>query len=831
MSDTRPPRRFVTTQVEVEGRVETKIVEMPERDVSVWGEDAALRVVGQPVPRVDAIDKVTGRAVYTADVQLPAMLHAVLVRAPITAGRVSEVDVRAVRALPGVVDVLLAEDVTGRIKVRGVPLLSRDVRYAGQPIAAICAESREAATRAAALVRLACEPGPFALTFADATAADAPAVRGRRGAKAGAPDTAAKPDAEQGTPVPAGAAALNDLNLMATSPEEIARGNVEAGFAEADVVIEREFVTPAALHTAMEPHGAVARWDGDRLTLWESTQAIFRVRDQVATGLGVPRASVRVIKDFMGGGFGAKSAAGVHTFVAALLARRTGQPVRCVLDREGEQTDSGHRASTRQRVRLGARRDGTLTAIEADAEIALGISGWEASPAAVYHQMYHCPNVRTRETIAYVNTQAMESFRAPGHVEGAFGLERAMDILARELGVDPLELRLRNFAARDEEKARPYSSNQLQRCYAEGAARFGWAARASRGNDAVGKEMVARESVSSASVNAGGPASPGEVSGGASAGAAARTVARGCGLAAQVWPAGGGPPAYAQVRLNSDGTVDVLSGTQDLGTGARTVLAQIAAESLGARLSDVRVILGDTERTPYAGPSWGSMTTPSVGPAVHMAAEEAKGKLLEAAGEMLRCDPRHLQVSDSIVRVPDDDRQLSFADITKKLGNVMIMGHGSRGPNATGMGFMSFGVQFAEVEVDLDTLAVRVLRVVAAHDAGRVINPLLARSQLEGGILQGLGYALFEERVLDGATGRQVNPAMHEYRLPTFADTPTLDAFCVETVDVRANALGARGLAEPPIIPTAPAIANAVADALGIEVNTLPLSPWNLMGA
>jgi CO/xanthine dehydrogenase Mo-binding subunit len=777
VSERKRHKRFVTTQVEVEGRVETKIVEMPEHESTWWGTDAALRIVGQPVPRVDARDKVTGRAVYTADVHRPGMLYAALVRAPIAAGTVTHIDAGRARELPGVVDVLVAADVPGRIRAGGVPLLSPQVRYPHQPVAAVCADSREAAQRAGAAVQLAWDAAPFAVTFEDAT-------------RDGAPDVTSKPK-KGGGPESAG------VNLLPSSPEELSRGDIEAGFRDADVAIEREFRTPSALHTAMEPHGAVAEWDGDRLTIWESTQAIFRVRDQVAGALGIPKSAVRVIKDFMGGGFGAKSGAGAHTFVAALLARRTGRPVYCVVDREGEQTDTGHRAPSRQVVTLGAKRDGTLTAIRAEVEIPLGITGWEASPAAVYHQMYSCPNVFTRETIAYVNTQAMESFRAPGHVEGAFALERAMDILARELGIDPLEIRLRNFAAADQEKSRPYSANELRRCYEAGAARFGWAARRA-----------------GAAANVGSPA-----------------VARGYGLAAQIWPAGGGPPAYAQVRVNADGTLDVLTGTQDLGTGSRTVLAQIAAESAGAKVEHVRVVLGDTERTPYAGPSWGSMTTPSVGPAVHMAAEEAKGKLLEAAGELLGCDPRRLTIGDSVIRVPDDDRQLTFAEIMKKLGNVMIMGHGSRGPNATGMGFMSFGVQFAEVEVDLSTLAVRVVRIVAAHDVGRVINPLLAGSQLEGGIIQGLGYALFEERVLDEATGRPVNPSIHEYKVPTFRDVPAIDAFCVDSVDPKANPLGARGLAEPPIIPTAPAIANAVADALGVEVNELPLTPWRVLAA
>lgn len=305
---------------------------------------------------------------------------------------------------------------------------------------------------------------------------------------------------------------------------------------------------------------------------------------------------------------------------------------------------------------------------------------------------------------------------------------------------------------------------------------------------------------------------------------------RGVGVAAQVWGAGGGPPAYALVKLESDGTADVLCGTQDLGTGSRTIFTQIAAEALGARLGDVRVVIGDTERTPYTGNSWGSMTTPSVGPAVRMAAEDARRQLFEAAAQLIDVPPASLSARDSVITVRDTDRAMTFADVAERLGDVMIIGRGSRGPNPDDTAISTFGVQFAEVEVDVDTGVVRVLRIVAAHDAGRIINPTLAESQLEGGILQGLGYALFEERVLDARLGLPLNPTMHDYKIPTLSDVPAIDAFFVASVDP-SNHTGARGIAEPPIIPTAPAIANAVADALGVEVDEIPLTPWRVRRA
>jgi len=778
-------RRFVTTTVEVEGRDETKVVELPDRELTPWGPDAHLHVVGQPVERVDAVEKVTGTATYTADIGLPGMLHAVLVRSTIARGRAVTVDLEVARSMPGVVDAMAFGDLPvleRPIRTGGVKLFDPDVSYVAQPLAVVCAETVAQARLAARAVRITYEPTAAAVTAAQALAPGAPSVR------------------------PKG-------NRSRSSPQVVERGDVDRGLAEAEVRVQGTYRTPSALHTAMEPHGAVAHWSGDHVVVHEGTQGIFMVRDDVAAALGLSTGAVRVVMEHMGGGFGAKNHAGAHTLVAALLARRTGRPVRCLLDRTGEQSDTGHRAGATMEVTLGARRDGTLTAVVMSAVVDQGVSGWEAAPGKIFHELYACPNVRTTETFVYTNAQAMAAFRGPGHVEGAFALERAMDELALALGMDPLALRLQNHADHDQEKARPYSSGSLGPCLEAVAARFGWS---SRGREAPGGAGGMTEGAR------GGTTFP--------AGGAPR-LRRGYGLAGQIWPAGGGPPAYASVRIHPDGSVDVLTGTQDLGTGARTILAQVAAEALGARLADVRVILGDTERTPYTGNSWGSMTTPSVAPAVRMAAEDARAHLLQAAAQLLECDPLDLTVHDGAIRRCDGSSPTPIHHITRALGKVTIVGHGSRGPNAPGMGLMTFGAQCAEVEVDTWTGVIRVLRIAAVHDAGRILNPRLARSQVEGGILQGLGLALFEERILDPATGVPLNADLHEYRIPTMADVPAIDVAFLDTVDTRANPVGARGLAEPPIIPTAPAIANAVADALGVPVRELPLAPWRVLAA
>jgi xanthine dehydrogenase YagR molybdenum-binding subunit len=757
-------RRFVATKVEVEGREETRIVELPDRQPAPWDADAELHVVGRRVPRMDALEKVTGAARYTADLLRPGMLFAAVVRSPVPAGRLTAIDAARALALPHVRGLLTLDDLRG-IRADAGQLLDDTVRYAGQPLCVVCADTFAAARAAAQAVTLHIDPAAHAVTIDQALADGAPRVRPRG-------------------------------NVSPRSPRVIQRGDVGAGLREAEVTITREYRTPVALHTALEPHGAVAEWEGDRLTVWESTQGIFNTRRDLAAAFELKLSQVRVIKDYMGGGFGAKNGASAAAYFAAALARKTGRPVRCVFDRHGEQVDAGNRPATVQRVTLGAKRDGTITAVQMDATIPLGVGGWEAGPGRVYHELHACANVRTSETFVYTNAGAMASFRAPGHTEGAFGLESAMNAMARELGVDPVELRRRNYAAADQVKSRRYSAKRLDECYALGAERFGWSDRERRRQEAP-----------------------------------AAHVRRGFGMAACTWGAGGGPPAYATVRLNRDGTVEVLTGAQDLGTGSRTVMAQIAAETLGARIDDVRTVLGDTERLPFASNSWGSITTASVGPAVRVAAEEARDRLFEAAAAMLNAGATELESGDGVIALRGTGRSLTFAEVCGKLGDVMIIGQGSRGPNPDGTAVSAFGAQFAEVEVDVETGRVRVLRIVAVHDSGRIINPTLAESQLEGAVLQGMGYALFEERIMDAELGLPLNPTMHDYKVPTMADLPRIDGVFLAGADTVANHTGAKGLAEPPIIPVAPAIAAAVADAIGAECPEIPLTPWRVLAA
>jgi len=766
-----PKGRFVATTVEVEGRTEPRVVELPAFEPEPWGADAQLTHVGARAIRTDGALKTTGHPGYTTDVRRVNQAYAAIVRATVPRGRVTALDLDAARGLPGVLDVLTLADVPARTR-----LFNAEITYTGQPIAAVCAATQEIADAAARLVRATVEPLPFAVTVEQAL---------------------------EGGPV----RPRIENNLVGGKPLVMERGNVAEALAAAEVTVTREVRTPCALHSAMEPHCAVAEWEGDRLTVWESTQGIYRVRDNVAKALGIPLTNVRVICEAMGGGFGAKNFAGAHTYIAAILAKRLGRAVACVVDREGEQIDTGNRPSSLQRITLGATRDGRLTAIDLDASIPIGVGGAEGGPGAIYHELYACPNVRTRETSAFVNTAAMAAFRAPGHAEGSVGLEIAMNALAHELGIDPLALRMKNIATRDQKKDRPYTGNRLAECYEEGARRIGW---------------HEREATRSAAAKAASHLP---------AGSRGEHLKRGYGVAAQIWSTGGGPPCYCNIRFNNDGTADVMAGSQDLGTGTRTILAQVAAEALGHKLDGVRAVIGDTASAPFAGNSWGSMTVASLAPAVRMAAEDARRSLLEAAAGLLGVSPADLETRDGRVTVRDTDRSLSFAEVTAKLGNVMIQGQGSRGPNPQDAGIVTTGAQFAEVEVDTETGVVRVVRIVAVHDAGRIVNPTLAESQLEGGIIQGLGFALFEERRLDARFGLPLNVGLHDYKIPTHADMPLIDGHFLDGADTRANHVGVRGIAEPAIIPTAPAIAGAVADALGVEVNELPLTPWRVLGA
>jgi xanthine dehydrogenase YagR molybdenum-binding subunit len=733
--------RLIRTEKEVEGRFEEVWLVVEEDPLQQWPA-GPQSVVGRPAPRQDAPQRVRGEARYTADIQLPGMLHTAVLRSPHAHARVARIDLAPALALPGVRAALAPGEAKGLVE---------EAEFAGAPVAAVAAD-----------------------TFAQAQAAV-------RAIEVEWQELDAVLDPEQAV----------ERKEFTAEPSTYERGDFDKALAGADVVVESTYRTSVVVHNSMETHQAVCEWIGDTLDVYISTQYIWGVRKAVSSELGIPGDKVRVVCEYMGGGFGSKNDPGEYTFIAAELAKRTGRPVRCALTRREENVAAGNRNATIQKLTVGARSDGTIVALGGDFINAVGASGWSAMTDGPMQMLYACENVRTRRYGAKINTPPMKAFRAPGFVEGTFGLECLIDELAAKLDLDPLELRRRNHA--DANDGKPYSSKNLIECYA--LAQKHWDRR---------HEVRARSG---------------------------DTWKHGVGMASQIWFGGGGPPSYAWARATSDGRVTIVTGMQDIGTGTRTAMAVIAAEELGLPVDRVEVVLGDSSRGPYATLSAGSSTTPSVGPAVRAAAADLKRQILEIAAQRHHLEERVLDLKDGNVVSADGNLSQPLEELVGLLEDAQILGKGARGPNPTGMSVLTFGVQVVEVAVDVETGEVRVERVAAVHDVGRIINSLGARSQVEGGIIQGIGHTLSEARLMDMESGRILTTTLDAYRMPTIADVPEIVCEFVDRPDEHLTSLGAKGLGEPPIVPLAAAIANAIRDATGADVHELPVSREEMLRA
>ena len=727
--------RLIKTEKEVEGRYTEQWVVVEEDALEQWPE-GPLETVGRPAARVDGLARARGEARYTQDIKLPGMLHAAVLRSPHARARVKQIDLKPA---------LEARGVRAAIGPGDLDVLTNEANYEGEAVAAIVAETAGQARAALSAIKVEWELLEPLLDVEQALARES---------------------------------FLND-------PKHYERGDVERGFAQADALVEAEYRTQSVLHNALETHQTICEWEGDTVVVYTSTQWLWGVRDEVAEAFDLPKDKVRVICRFMGGGFGAKGSAGDYTMIAAELARRTGRPVHCRLDRREENVNSGNRNPTIQKLRVGARADGTLTAISAEYVCLLGWDGWMPPTSGPAQMLYACDNVRTVEYGVRLNSPPMDAFRAPGFVEGTFGLECVLDELAAKLDLDPLELRRRNHADHDPLDERPFSGKELMECYSRAAPH--WERR---------HEVRARSA---------GP------------------WKHGVGIATQLWYGGGGPPSYAWVRLSGDGTATVLTAMQDIGTGTRTAMAQIAAEELGLPIDRVTVELGDTAHGPYAAVSGGSSTTPSMGPAVRAAAGDVARQIREIAAQRFDLEERVLSLAGGNV-VSADGGSWPLEEITGLLEDGQILGNGARGPNPAGMRVMTYGIQVAEVAVDVETGEVVVERIYAVHDIGRVINPLGAESQIEGGIIQAIGHSLSEQRLLDPQTGKVLTRTLDAYKLPTIADVPEIVAELVDKADAHLTNLGSKGLGEPPIVPTAAAIANAIRDATGADIRSLPIT-------
>ena len=736
-------------------------VNQSEADIPPWDLDTKLTVVSGRHPRLDGPQKVTGRAKYTFDVNLPGMLWAKMVRATVPAGEIVKLDTSKAEALPGVKAVWTTE--------------SRYVRFAGQDVAAVAAVSPEVAEDAARLVEVAYDERPYVTDLRAAMEPGAPPVY----------EGSAFPDdaEEDEKKLP-----KHGNVLGPDTGDRGRRGDVAKGFAEAEEMVEATYYIPVHTHAALESHGVVAKWEGDALTIWASTQGVSAVREGLADALKLDRKNVTVLTEHMGGGFGSKlgpSASGsAFAVVACKLAKQAGAPVKLMLGRAEEHLCTGNAPSALMTYRIGAKKDGSFTAIHARSYGSAGIATGAGSGGPASSLYTNCPNLLVESHDVFTNAGPAAPLRAPGHPQGAFGLESAVDELAYRLGMDPLELRRKNESS-------PVRLMQ----YDVGAKAIGWQRR----NPVPG-----------------GTASPRK---------------RGIGMANGNWYVFARDTGVAaECRIHRDGSVEVLTGAQDIGTGFRTAMAVIAAEELGLKPSDIVMRVGDTRLPPGPG-SGGSITTNTVGPAVRLAVHAARRKLFEVAAPLLGAGPEALGVANGRLFVAASPaKSVAFKQAAAKMAGEAITVRAERQKQFETFRRDIAGTQFAEVEVDVETGVVRIVKMVSVNDCGIPINSLTAESQCLGALIQGASWALFEDRILDRNVGTMVNPNLESYKI--LAPKDMFEAQSILTAVANGgNNTSAAGLGEPPLVPTLAAIANAVFNASGARCRTLPLTPDRVLAA
>ncbi|MGW4056937.1 xanthine dehydrogenase family protein molybdopterin-binding subunit [Amycolatopsis sp. NPDC004747] len=721
-------------------------------------------VVGRPIDRVDGTAKTTGAARFSAEYPLPDLAHAALVHSTISRGRITAIETDAAAAVPGVVAVLthlnapplkpapkvsplnLATLVSGT----SVDYLNTDeVHWDGQPVAVVVAGTLDAAREAAGLVTVTYEPLPSTVDFA-------------------AEEQHAKPQKS---------------NLIMSGAAK--KGDAEAALAAAPVSLDLRFTTPTHHHNAIEPHATTAAWDGDRLTVHDGTQNIDWVRTHLALRFGVPTANVRVIAPFVGGGFGGKGMVWPGTILAALAARATGRPVRLMLTREGVYRTVGGRTPSTQRVALGAGTDGRLTALIHTSVTRTGrVGGGPEQVTSQSRHLYAAENILVQQNLVELDLIPNTSMRAPGESIGTYALEASIDELAYRVGIDPIELRMRNEPAVNPIDGKKFAHRMLREAYAQGAERFGWADRTPEpGSMRDGRWLV------------------------------------GMGVASAYHPAWQFA-ASVTVRLSVDGTVLVRCGFHEMGMGGATAQAQIAADALGVPFEAVRVEYGDST-LPVSPGAGGSMQTASIANSLLAACEKLKKELdalanrSGATGDSPATVLAKAGVPSVEAAVGSDTR---FGRVT---GQLKFMAKFLRDQRRWMKA--ACGAQFCEVRVDPDTGEVRVSRWVGVFDVGRVINAKTASSQLRGGIVMGIGMALAEETLVDPRTGRIMNPSLAEYHVPVHADIPPIDVSYLDDPDPTMP-LGLIGVGEVGITGVAGAIANAVHHATGKRIRDLPIT-------
>lgn len=710
-----------------------------------WPAVADRMFLGKSVRRLDGPEKSTGAAKYAYDIVRPGMLYGRLLGSPHPHARILGIDLSAAQKLPGVRAVMPIVDPAGP---------ANRVRYQGEEIAAVAAVTEEIAEDAVRLIKVEYEVLPHLATVEQAMRPEAPRVF------------------EKGN---------------VTEPALRENGKVDEALAAAAHVVEGLYSTQVQTHTSLETHGGICEWDGEKLTAWVSTQAVHASRSGLASALKMQEADVRVITDYMGGGFGSKLSGDPQIAMCARLAKLAGAPVKLMLNRKEEHLVTGNRPSAFARVKAGVTAEGKLVAFDAETW-GTGGAGQGAGFQLPY-PVYVVPNLRQRHRDVYTTAGPQRAFRAPGHPQSCFVTEVVMDELADLLRIDPLELRMRNLPPVDAATGQLRPNEQWAKYFPMAAQRIGWNRRHPTGDPASGP------------------------------------IKRGLGCAANRWPGAGNARTRALCDIMPDGGVVTRIGTQDIGTGTRTLVALVTAETLGLPIEAVKAAIGDTAH-PWAPGSGGSVTVASVTATVRVAAENALLALFERVAPELGVAPAALTARGGRIHVTaDPSKGMAWKDACKRLGVQPLSVEGAyqqRDLTSTG----TSGVQFADVEVDIETGITRVRKVVCVQDCGTIVDRLTAESQVIGGITMGLGFALFEHRILDRNTAKMVNPNMEWYLLPGMSDIPEMDITLVDQPE-----RGVIGLGEPPTISTAAAIANAVSNAIGVRVRKLPLTPDVVLGA
>jgi xanthine dehydrogenase YagR molybdenum-binding subunit len=754
---------------------------MPDRTADIALTQAPAHVrhgsnIGQSFVRREGVLKVTGAACYAADNHPPGMLYAVMAVSSIARGRVSFLDIAAAKAHPGVVEVMtpankpaLATDPdakTNPFAFRLDLLQSDRVRYAHQAIAVVIAETLEAATEGAVLLapRYEIEPARVGL---DSTESFVPPVVGPG------------------------------------HPTEARRGDVEAGFAAATKQIAATYETAAQYHNPMEPHAIVAGWDGDNLAIDTPSQGMAWAQGRLAELFGISPDKIHIRSPFLGGGFGCKGLIAGPQVLGVMAARLVGRPVKLVLRREQMFGPVGHRAPTRQSLRIGVDGDGNLTALDHHTKTTSSSFDDFFEPASdISHTLYRSPAIATSHEAVRVDTGTPLFMRAPGEATGSIALESAIDEMAHDCGIDPLAFRLQNYAEVEPISGRPFSSKALRECYLQGAERFGWQRR-----PLAPRQMHDQDG-----------------------------LLVGWGLGTATFPAFMFE-AHAKAALRRDGSGVMEIGAHEMGQGALTALAQIAADGLGLDLDRLEFKSGSSD-LPDAGIAGGSAHTATAGSAIHNAGADVIARLAALATNDRRSplfgagNAGVIARDGRLFRRDDDSRSESYTDILSRAGLAEIEGRGKGASDPAAQSTYAMhahGAVFAEIKVDPELGQMRVTRVVGAFAAGRIINPRMVRSQLYGGMIWGVSFALHEQTVMDARSGRPMNANFAEYHIPVNADVPTLDAIMVEERDPHVNALGIKGVGEIGITGTAGAVANAVWHATGVRVRKFPITLERLM--